>query len=251
MSLSAEERRSILERARLAEEAGRWDDMVTYMKALVVKGRDLSVEERNMFANAYKNYVGQKRASWRVVSGIEQKIGSSNRRRDLSREYRTKIEEELKVCCNEVLSLIEQHLLNTIDTENRIFYLKMQGDYFRYLSEFSRDTISDGVFERAKVAYATAFEQAKENLSPAHPLRLGLILNFSVFHHEILESHETGCEMAREAVAAAADETNSLPESMRNDSTLIIQLMKDNIKIWSVEIESQNQLQKTTTVRYH
>jgi len=252
MAQSADERRSMVERARLAEEASRWDDMASHMRAVVTTGRDLSVEERNLFANAYKNYIGAKRAAWRVISGIEQKIDSSSRRRDLSKEYRIKIEEELKSSCNDVLSLIQQHLMGTLDVENQIFYLKMQGDYYRYLAEFSKNATSDSVFDSAKVAYAQAYELAREKLSPAHPLRLGLVLNFSVFYFEILDSHDRACEMAREAVAAAGDDLSHLAEPARNDSSLIIQLMKDNVKIWSSEVDGRPPSHHHRTAsRYH
>ncbi|KAH3719587.1 hypothetical protein DPMN_062500 [Dreissena polymorpha] len=244
--MSSDDRRTLLERAQLAEEAGRWEDMVSHIRAIVVTGQELTVEERNLFANAYKNHVGNKRAAWRVISTIEQKIDSSSRRRDLSREYRMKIEDELKACCNEVLHLIDTYLIHTIDVENKIFYHKMQGDYFRYLSEFSRYTTSDRVFDSAKVAYAHALELAREHLSASHPLRLGLVLNFSVFHFEILESHEIACDMAKDAVSAGVNELNIQPEEARKDSALLLELLKDNIKIWSAEVDSEQQLHRAT-----
>ena len=232
-------RRNLVERSRLAEEAERWDDMVGFMKTLVQQGRDLSVDERNLFANAYKNYVGSKRLSWRVVASIEQQIDISNRKRDLSREYKLKIEEELKAVCQEVLQLIETFLIITIDIENKIFYMKMNGDYYRYLSEFAADSAGDHVFESAKMAYAQAYELARENLTPAHPLRLGLVLNFSVFHYEIFESHEMACEMARECLELGEEDLNNLRDVSKNDSALIMQLLKDNLRLWTSEMENQ------------
>ncbi|XP_053374662.1 14-3-3 protein zeta-like [Mercenaria mercenaria] len=240
-----EERRALLEKAKIAEEAGRWEDMVDFMKSVVKLGRELSVEERNLLANAYKNNVGAKRAAWRIIMSIEQNIEGANRRKDISREYRAKIEEELKVSCNEIIELIDKHLINTIDTENQIFYLKMKGDYYRYLAEFCRDTSNDYVFESAKIAYAEAYELCRENLSPGHPLRLGLTLNFSVFHYEILEAWETACDMVKESLAAGEDDLRNLTQSARNDTAVLLQLLQDNLKIWSVEMDSQNMSSKT------
>lgn len=235
----ADERRNLVERARLAEETGRWEDMVGFMKTLVKAGRDLSVDERNLLADAFKNYIGEKRLAWRVVMGIEQKIDVSSRKRELSREYKLKIEDELRLTCNEVLELIEKFLLNTIDIENKIFYMKMKGDYYRYLSEFSSDTADDNVFEKAKIAYAQAYELARENLPPAHPLRLGLVLNFSVFHYEILESPEVACDLAKDSLEHGEGDLHNMSELPRKDSALILQLLRDNLKIWRNEQDSQ------------
>lgn len=242
----SDDRRKLVERARLAEEAERWEDMVGFMKTLVQQGSDLSVDERNLLANAYKNYIGAKRLAWRVMASIEQNIDVTSRKRDLSKEYKLKIENELRVSCNEILGLTEKHLMSTIDTENQVFYLKMQGDYYRYLSEFTSDTASDHVFENAKMAYAQGYELARENLPPAHPLRLGLALNFSVFHYEILESPEVACEMAKENLLNGEDDLQHMAEVARSDSALLLQLLRDNLRLWSTEMENQNGLKNST-----
>ena len=65
-------------------------------------GADLSNEERNLLSVAYKNVVGTRRSSWRVISSIEQKSGEESKK-DLAKAYREKIEEELRKICNEVL----------------------------------------------------------------------------------------------------------------------------------------------------
>ncbi|XP_052245669.1 uncharacterized protein LOC127854649 [Dreissena polymorpha] len=125
--MSSDDRRTLLERAQLAEEAGRWEDMVSHIRAIVVTGQELTVEERNLFANAYKNHVGNKRAAWRI-----------------------------------------------------------------------------------------------------------------------LESHEIACDMAKDAVSAGVNELNIQPEEARKDSALLLELLKDNIKIWSAEVDSEQQLHRAT-----
>lgn len=61
--------------AKLAEQAERYDEMVEEMKrvAKMVHDQELSVEERNLLSVAYKNVIGARRASWRIISSIEQK----------------------------------------------------------------------------------------------------------------------------------------------------------------------------------
>lgn len=232
------DRRVLLEKAKLAEVAGRWEDVVQCMNAVVKQGRDLSVEERNLLANAYKNHVGAKRAAWRIIMSIEQNMDGVSRRKELSKEFRNTIEDEMKVVCNELITLIDRYLLNTIDVENLIFYQKLKGDYYRYLAEFSGDTDSSDVFDNAKIAYARAYELSREHLSAGNPLRLALILNFSVFYFEILESHEMACDMVKESISVGEEDLHNQAESVRNDSAMVIQILKDNLKLWLAEMDS-------------
>ena len=72
------------------------------MKLVTESGSELSNEERNLLSVAYKNVVGTKRSSWRVISSIEQKSGDDEKQK-MAKEYREKIEGELNVICKEVL----------------------------------------------------------------------------------------------------------------------------------------------------
>jgi len=91
-----------VQKAKLAEQAERYDDMAAAMKAVTEENSDLSNEERNLLSVAYKNVVGARRSSWRVVSSIEQKA-EGERKRAMSKEYREMIEKELKEICQDVL----------------------------------------------------------------------------------------------------------------------------------------------------
>ena len=72
------------------------------MKLVAEGGSELTNEERNLLSVAYKNVVGTKRSSWRVISSIEQK-SSDDEKQKMAKEYREKIEEELSKICKEVL----------------------------------------------------------------------------------------------------------------------------------------------------
>lgn len=93
----------LVQKAKLAEQAERYDDMAAAMKAVTEGGDELSNEERNLLSVAYKNVVGARRSSWRVISSIEQKTESNEKKQLMAREYREKIESELKEICNDVL----------------------------------------------------------------------------------------------------------------------------------------------------
>jgi 14-3-3 protein epsilon len=83
---------------------------------------------------AYKNVIGARRASWRIISSIEQKEESRGNESHvgLIKEYRGKIEAELSKICEGILKLLESHLVPSAGgAESKVFYLKMKGDYYR------------------------------------------------------------------------------------------------------------------------
>lgn len=76
--------------------------------------------------------------------------------------------------------------------------------------------------------------QAKDGdrLAPTNPIRLGLALNFSVFHYEIKNNPTEACALAKSAFDGAISELDSLDEDAYKDSTLIMQLIRDNLTLW-------------------
>lgn len=114
MSVDKEE---LVQRAKLAEQAERYDDMASAMKAVTETGVELSNEERNLLSVAYKNVVGARRSSWRVISSIEQKTEGSERKQQMAKEYREKVEKELREICYDVL-VSEYQLLLFLPVQN-------------------------------------------------------------------------------------------------------------------------------------
>lgn len=126
----------MVQRAKLAEQAERYDDMAQAMKQVTETGVELSNEERNLLSVAYKNVVGARRSSWRVISSIEQKTEGVEKKQQMAREYREKVEKELREICYDVLGLLDKYLIpKASNAESKVFYLKMKGDYYRYLAE--------------------------------------------------------------------------------------------------------------------
>jgi len=229
-----------IQRAKLAEQAERYDDMAAAMKAVTETGAELSNEERNLLSVAYKNVVGARRSSWRVISSIEQKTEGSDRKQAMAKEYREKIEKELQDICGDVLSLLDKFLIpKASNAESKVFYLKMKGDYFRYLAEVAIGDVRAGVLDNSQGAYSEAFEIAKSKMQPTHPIRLGLALNFSVFYYEILNSPEKACQLAKQAFDDAIAELDTLNEDSYKDSTLIMQLLRDNLTLWTSDTQGE------------
>ncbi|XP_064383124.1 14-3-3-like protein 1 [Halichondria panicea] len=228
----------LAEKAKLAEQAERYEDMAKFMKELAEKKREFNTEERNLLSVAYKNVVGAKRTAWRVLSAIERKEENSTEKTDLIKEYRQKIEKELEDICDEVVSLLETCLIvgdqetdEVAVIENKVFYLKMKADYYRYLSEIRTPNVTEHI-KKSEQAYKDA-QTAAEKLKPTHPIRLGLALNFSVFYYEIQDEPDKATALAKKAFDEAISEMDSLEDSSYKDSTLIMQLLRDNLALWN------------------
>jgi len=250
--------------ARLAEQAERYEEMVDAMKTIAKVGVGLTQEERNLLSVAYKNVIGARRASWRIVSSLEvkerekEKANGKQTEEDeqqdgsLTKSYRQQIETELRGICEDILKLLDDNLIPSCNpseneesgggnegNESYVFYYKMKGDYLRYLAEFSMGNDRKDAAENSLVAYKAASDKASTTLQPTHPIRLGLALNFSVFYYEILNSPERACRLAKQAFDYAVTELDGLPEENYKDSTLIMQLLRDNLTLWTSDMQGE------------
>jgi len=226
-------------KAKLAEQTERYDEMKDCMKKIVQAKKKLSKEERNLLSVAYKNVVGSRRASWRVLHSIqEQSEAEVVAKRPLVVKYKLEIETELEDICNDILDLLDKTLLaaDEISDEAQVFYYKMKGDYLRYLAEVqtANPSTSGDAAPKAKKAYEQAWSAAK-SLKATNPIKLGLALNFSVFHYEILSRQDSACTLAKEAFDTAVTELDSLGGNEYKDATLIMQLLRDNLTLWQAE----------------
>ena len=173
--------------------------MVEFMKLVVEEQSSLTVEMRNLLSVAYKNVVGAKRASWRILSSLtmrEERDNGNVVQQEICAEYMRKVEDELTAVCRDVLALLEDKLIGKTSADSdgqaaaveaEVFYLKMAGDYYRYIAEISKEKGDDCQAAKDAVEkYDQATEMAKKNdtdgLKSTHPIRLGLALNFSVFY---------------------------------------------------------------------
>lgn len=239
----AKSKEDLVTMAKLSEQAERYDDMMKQMKELAQLREPLSSEERNLFSVAYKNVVGARRSAWRVLVSIKQRederaSDESKKRAKQADDYINKISEEIRDICNEVVELVNDCLLPSVkddgDMESKTFYLKMKGDYYRYVAEVIDSDSDIDNSENANEAYKDAYEICKGHMDAAHPIRLGLALNYSVFFYEIKTQHQKACEIAKEAFDDAIKQMDENPDDKKyKDSTLIMQLLRDNLSLWT------------------
>jgi 14-3-3 protein epsilon len=157
-----------------------------------------------------------------------------------SDRHRPQIEGELENICHDILTLLEDKLIKEANTqgaaEARVFYNKMKGDYYRYLAEFQDH---ESVKKSSEESYKSAKAVADGELAPTHPIRLGLALNYSVFMFEVMGQETQACELAKNAFDEAIAELDALDEESYKDSTLIMQLLRDNLTLWTSDDKNE------------
>jgi len=230
--------------AKKAEEAERYEEMILYMKRIVecaASGDEMKspapgetgskgVEERNLISVGYKNIMSQRRTAHRTVMNCISPDEAKNQ------EFKQKIAEEVFALIKEVIDEIVTPFVDgpkkATDPEVLVFFKKMEGDYNRYGAEITEGAQRDTYKAAALAAYDTAQTMA-DGLDSTNPIRLGLALNFSVFYYEICDKKEDACNLAKRAFDTAIDHLDALSEEAYKDSTLIMQLLKDNLTLWT------------------
>ena len=180
--------------ARVAEQAERFEDMVDFLsKVLDSKGPEVTSDESNLLSVAFKNLISSKRAACRTIAAIEQNPKYS-KYTDALATYKASIETKLTADCQSIIDMITKKVLSKpSDGESKAFFVKMVGDYYRYIAENAKGALMEQVKQKALKAY----EEANQiTLPPCNPIKLGLALNFSVFHYEVMKNHKAACELA-------------------------------------------------------
>eukprot|EP01055_Gregarina_sp_Pseudo9_P001807 Gregarina_sp_Pseudo_9__1806@NODE_2228_length_1086_cov_15_061127_g2052_i0_p1_GENE_NODE_2228_length_1086_cov_15_061127_g2052_i0NODE_2228_length_1086_cov_15_061127_g2052_i0_p1_ORF_typecomplete_len244_score41_791433/PF00244_20/1_2e76TPR_19/PF14559_6/6_2e03TPR_19/PF14559_6/0_18TPR_12/PF13424_6/57TPR_12/PF13424_6/1_8FIVAR/PF07554_13/2_9e03FIVAR/PF07554_13/0_4FIVAR/PF07554_13/2_2e02_NODE_2228_length_1086_cov_15_061127_g2052_i0130861 len=228
-------------KATLSERSKRYDAMVMYMKEAIKMAYEyeltLDQEAHNLFSIAYNKLAGARRESWRILSAEKSKYeGKENWKQQIIESQLKEVENELCDICTEAIDIINECILTKADVKNNkesyIFFLKMKGDYYRYKAEVEKDDDFKKSTDEAQKSYEDAYKEAMA-LPKTSPVRLGLALNFSAFFYEILKKHDEACKLAKSSFDDAIAELEQLPEEHYKDSTLIMQLLNDNLTLWT------------------
>jgi 14-3-3 protein epsilon len=225
--------------ARVAEQAERFEDMVDFLKPVLdSKGTGLSTDERNLLSVAFKSLISSKRTAWRTISAIEQNPKYQKFSGSLA-AYKQKIENALYADCEKIIDIVRTKVLSKASgqDEPRAFFVKMVGDYYRYIAE----TAQGDKLEQVKTEALKAYNEAQKiPLPPCNPIKLGLALNFSVFHYEVMKDQKQACQLAEESLQLALDKIDEISEEDFRDAKSIIELLKENLALWKDEDGGNN-----------
>ena len=254
-------RAALLILARAAERAERYDDVCRFMREIIklitsnpvqstnLYDTTLTLDERQLLWYSYKQLLQQLRYSLKVTSKYEtddivQQASHATglaTYTDIIDDYKQYIELECTTIAGELVTLIENTLLKLLhDNENRTFYLRLCGDYYKYLAEVQPIR---GYERRSLDLYAQSWRIATTTLPVNHPTRLSVALNYSVCLYEMFRDKKAASEIAKSAFDAAIHKLDELDEMNYKDSTLIMQLLRDNLTLWT-SIEQQQTEQK-------
>ena len=229
--------------AKLYEKAERYPDMVKTINKFVELDPKLTRDERNILSAGYKNIISDKRASWRLLNSLEKKESNKNSSQvDNIKTVKNSIEKELTNIIDDIQLIIDKYLIpNAIDSENKVYFLKLKGDYYRYKCEFAIGKEFNEACSKAEKVYEEASEIANKCIPISSSTRLGLALNYSVFFYEIKGLKEEACKIAKNAFDEAMKVLDILEKSKPKDTILIIQLLKENLILWSNEMNDNDE----------
>lgn len=215
--------------ARVYHTAGLTEKAVSEVMKLIHE--TLTPEDEATISVVTKTRVDALRRARRIICAVEEREENKAKvSRVLAlRGFKGIIEEELAGLLNNFISAIDNSFIHNPTSEpSRILFLKMKADYCRYLAEIQRMSVP-----QVQAAYTQAYDAAKQSLGPAHPLRTGIALNYSVFHYEIVGNHDNAIQIARIAYDEGISAAKSLPVDEKDDAMEVLNLINSNIKNWA------------------
>uniref|UniRef100_A0AC34QS21 14-3-3 domain-containing protein n=1 Tax=Panagrolaimus sp. JU765 TaxID=591449 RepID=A0AC34QS21_9BILA len=219
-----------------AKVANAWSALSQSMKRVTQLGNELGSDHVDLLSKSYQNVVDVRRSLLRMYQSIEKKTEGSEKKQQMAKEYREKVQKELEGICKEVIELLDKFLiLKTGNLDVKLLYLKMKGDYYRYLAEVATGEDRSGYLLNSQHSYQEAYDTLNDE--PVSPKRLGLALNFSVLYYDVLNAPDKACQLAKQAI----DNVDASGAELVPDSTLIMELLRDNLKLWTSDTAADDQ----------
>lgn len=209
-------------------------DMIQNVLDLPAKDDLLNEKERRCIAVAFKNVTNQLRVAPGAISMDENTCGPYDA---CLADYKNHIIQEIVEHCEQCRVMLERlNSLKTLNLETEVFVLKMIADYHRYSAEMKpQSNHGDEAMKHYKLGM-----EAAASLDPTNPIRMGLALNLSVCQFEIKHNPEAAKSVAKHAFNQAIADLDHIDERHYKDTTLIMQLLRDNIQTWNAEEEGKS-----------
>lgn len=199
----------------------------------------MNEEIRQLYTICFKGVVSKWWAAYKTV-----KFLAENWKYDFYKEdclkYLSKLEGEISTICEDVVHFLLNYSLKKVTSvENRVYVLKTIGDMYRYIAESS---VKDRHFQSSSSTYEFYLKANDESiaLSPSNPIRLGLILNLSVYYNELCNDVKKAYEISKDAVLKAERYKGEIDEYASH----LLKLMRENLKLWQHVEEDLTEEQK-------
>jgi 14-3-3 protein epsilon len=218
---------------QVAKELQRHPDMISLMNKVLSISPHLDPEARALLSQIYHDSFVAYRANLSIIEPYLEVCDTPEKSAGLLNLI-AKLRAEGHALCVSVVEMVDTILLPASETSpDRLFCLKMKGDYYRYDAEFQVDELRENGITHATINYETALKLAEE-LEIVDPLRLSLILNYCVFLVDVKGEKERGRTIAQETVDRA-EQLIAIKEEQPPDTGICLGLLKDDLKLWSSE----------------
>ena len=223
------------------QKTERYQEMVKALNKYIEQNPKLSLEEQSLLCDGYKNIISDKRKSLQLLENYlmkeEKKEEITNYKKQIN-IVKEKIKNEFSKIFNDNILILDKYLIpNSQNYESKVLYIKLKADYYRYHCEFAEGDNFEESKNKAENLYKEAYKIALEYISVYNPIRLGLALNYSIFVYEVLDNKNEGYNIAQKAYDEAMSVVDSAEKKRSSDTLLIIQLLKENLNMWSNEME--------------
>ena len=240
--------------ALLAQQCSRYKEMFKYFEDLIKqrekegKSKDLSPQERELLTFGYISYINSQRHSLHICMAFETKEKKEYESPILSHicDYRKKIETELTENIKSIILSLDAILIkNAEENMTKIYYLKLKGDFCRYICEYDKAIEREKASVSGNKAYQDAMNLAK-NMNIMDRLLLGLALNYSIFQYEVIAERKNAMAITEETLNKVDKEMPNFNMD-RNDENYdiimnLIDNMRKNLKKWRIEEDEHNKL---------
>lgn len=215
---------------------------INSMKKVVELNPVLTAEERNILNVAYKNAVSSRRKALSDVAVLlkEESTGVRQERRVRLIQFRDVLLKEMHDICIDLINLIDESLLPASnEPEQRVYFEKMKGDYYRYICENREGPEIEGIIEKASQCYQAGLDIARSELNSTNPTFLGLVLNYSVFLYEIMDHKNEAIDLSQSTFNDTVDNIYNTDDATYSETTLILRLLQTNHKNWIHERDNE------------
>lgn len=229
--------------AMLSEQCLKYDDMLYFMERFILMKDDLlNLDESNLFSIACRNNISKFSDNMRTIQAYKskEKKKSSSEFLDYIIEYENFVGDEMYNKIKGVIKFIDDNIIKKYNfkeysDELKLFYIKLIADYYRKFAEIEHSKKKE--FEREAEKYYDEAEKLSKNISISNPIKLGYLLNKTVFLYEIKKNFKTAIELAKSTIKEFDKVKNKLDENAdeSKDAFSIIDLLRENIEMWEAE----------------
>lgn len=238
-------RANIVRLAELAASSCQYDKMLELICAAASMKEELTFREKYLLQAACKQAVSSRRRDWQVCWDRERDERSPDNAEhvDGATLERLRVLDDLTRLCQLVIGASEHQILVSADSESLVFYKKLSADHWRYIAYVAEGGMKIEALDKALACYQSAASEASVGLSPVHPLRVAVLLNYAVFNYEVLEKQQDAVQIARNALDdVARTSRGDIQAAVTQRSDLYteaessVQLLRENLAVWEAAV---------------